>query len=51
MTLSKCYSMNEKEQKKKQYNKRILQVKYNAFTKLVMSSNGGSSRKCARFYS
>ena len=48
--LSKCYTINENE-KKKQYNERVLQVEHGSFTPLVMSSNGGFGRECGRFYS
>ena len=50
MNLSKCYSINENE-KKRQYNERVLQVEHATFTPLVMSSCGGFGRECARFYS
>ena len=46
MNLSECYSVNENE-KKKQYNERILQVELGLFKPLVMSSNGGFGRECA----
>ena len=48
--LSKGYTINENE-KKKQYNERVLQVEHANFTPLVMSSNGGFGRECGRFYS
>ena len=48
--LSKSYTINENE-KKKQYNERVLQVEHGSFTPLVMSSNGGFGRECERFYS
>ena len=48
--LSKCYTINENE-KKKQYNERLLQVEHGSFTPLVMLSNGGFGRECGRFYS
>ena len=41
--ISKCHEMNEKE-KKKSYNKRILQVEHGSFTPLVMTANGGFAR-------
>ena len=41
--LSKCYTINENE-KKKQYNERVLQLKHGSFTPLVISSNGGFER-------
>ena len=43
--LSKCYTINENE-KKKQYNERVLQVEHSSLTPLVMSSNGGLGREC-----
>ena len=46
----KRYTINENE-KKKQYNERVLQVKLGSFTPLVMSSNGGFGRECGQFYS
>lgn len=49
MNLSMCYSVNENE-KKKQYNGRILQVEHGIFTPLVTLSNGGFNRESARFY-
>ena len=49
-SLSKCYTINENE-KKKQYDKRVLQVEHGSFIPLVMSSNGGFGRECGRFYS
>ena len=48
--LSKCYTINENE-KKKQYNKRVLQVEHGSFTPVVMSSNEGFGRECGQFYS
>ena len=48
--LSKCYIITENE-KKKQYNERVLQVEHGSFTPLVMSSNGEFGRECKRFYS
>ena len=48
--LSKCYTINENE-KKKQYNERVLQVDHGSFTPLVMSLNGGFGRECGQFYS
>ena len=48
--LSKCYTINENE-KRKQYNERVLQVEHGSFARLVMSSNGGFGRECGRFYS
>ena len=41
MNLSKFYRVNEK----------VLQGEHDTFTPLVMSSNLGFGRKCARFYS
>ena len=48
--LSKTYEINEKE-KKKTYNERILQVEHGSFTPLVMSTTGGMSHECQKFYS
>ena len=48
--LSKAYEINVKE-KKKTYNKRILQVEPGSFTPLIMSVTGGMNRKCQKFYS
>ena len=50
MKLSKCYSNNESENKK-QYNEKVLQVELDTITPLVMPSNVGFGRECARFYS
>ena len=48
--LSKCCTINENE-KKNQYNDRVLQVVHGSFTRLVMTPNGGFGGECARFYS
>ena len=48
--LSKCYTINENE-KKNQYNDRVLQVVHGSFTRLVMTPNGGFGGECGRFYS
>ena len=48
--LSKFYTKNENE-KKKQYNKCVLQVERGSFTPFVMSSNGEFRRECGRIYS
>ena len=45
----KSYEVNEKE-KKKQYKERILQVKHETFTPLVMSATGGMVRESRKFY-
>ena len=47
--LSKCYTINKNE-KKKRYNERVLQVEHGNFTPLVMSSNGGFGREYRQFY-
>ena len=47
--ISKTYEVNEKE-KKKLYNKRILQIEHGIFTPLVMSATGGMGRECKKFY-
>ena len=57
--LAKCYlnqslvsahKRNENE-KKRQYNQRILQVENGTFTPLVFTCFGGMSRECSRFFS
>ena len=47
--LSKSYEISEKE-KKKYYNKRIMQIEHGRFTPLVMSTTNGMSRDCRDFY-
>ena len=48
--LSKAYEIKEKE-KKKTYNKCILQVEHGSFTPLVMLATGGMSCEWKKFYS
>ena len=43
--ISKIYEVNERE-KKKLYNKRILQIEHGTFTSLVMSATGGMGWEC-----
>ena len=50
MNLSICYNVNNNE-KKKQYNERVLQVEDGTFTSLAMSIKGGFCREYAGFYS
>ena len=45
--LSKAYGINERE-KKRQYNKRILEVEHSSFTPLVMRALGGMGRTIKR---
>ena len=45
----KTYEVNEKD-KKKLYNKRILQIEHGSFTPLVMSATDGMGRECKKFY-
>ena len=47
--LPQCYAQNEKE-KKRQCNKRVLQIEHGSFTLLVFSIYGGISRECSTFY-
>ena len=42
--------MNEQE-KKRAYNKRILQIDHGTFTLLVFPINGRMGRECQKFYS
>ena len=46
----KAYEINKKE-KKRTYNKQILQVEHGIFAPLVMSPIGGMSCECNKFYS
>ena len=45
-----CYALNENEKKRK-YNKRVMNVELGCFTPLVFSANGVMSRECKKFYS
>ena len=45
------HSQKNENEKKRQYNQRILQVEHGSFTPLVFSCFGGMSRKCGRFFS
>ena len=47
-TLRKCYEQNEQE-KKRQYNTRILNIEQGSFTPLVFSITGGMGRECSMF--
>lgn len=47
--LKKCFKRNEEERKKK-YNKRVLQVENGSFMPLVISTNGGKVKECQIFY-
>ena len=49
-SLQQCHAMNEQE-KKRAYNKRILQVYHGTFTPLVFSINGSTARECQKFFS
>ena len=49
LELSKSYEIYEKE-KKKYYKERIMQIEKGSFTPLVMSTTGGMSRECRKFY-
>ena len=46
--LPQCYAQNKKE-KKRQYNERVLQIEHGSFSLLVFSIHGGMSRKCSTF--
>ena len=48
--LSDVLEKNENE-KKREYNQRILQVKHESFTPLLFSYFGGMNRECSRFFS
>ena len=49
-SLPSVHKKNENE-KKRQYNQRILQIEHGSFTPLVFSCFGGMSRECSRFFS
>lgn len=49
LELNKCFKRNEDE-KKRQYNERVLDVDNGSFTPLVFSTNGGMGRECKLFY-
>ena len=49
LELKRCYLKNEDE-KKKNYNERVLQVENGTFTPLVFSTHGGMGRECKTFY-
>ena len=44
------FSSIEKEKKRK-YNKRIINIEHGTFTPLIFSTNGGMSRETETFYS
>ena len=48
-TMQQCYAKNENE-KKRNYNERIMKVDNGTFTPLVFSLYGGMSRECCTFY-
>ena len=50
LTLQAAYRRNENE-KKRNYNERIINVDHGSFNPLVFSCYGGMSRECSRFYS
>ena len=47
-SLRKCFESNERE-KKKAYNRRVLEIEHGSFTPLVFSATGGVGRECAKF--
>ena len=49
LDLIKCFKKNE-EEKKRQYNQRVLEVENGTFTPLVFATNGGMARECRAFY-
>ena len=49
LDLDKCFRRNE-EEKKRQYNDRVMNVEAGTFTPLVFATNGGMSRECRLFY-
>ena len=49
MDTSKAYQLNEKE-KKKNYNKSILEVEHGSFMPIVMSAYGGIRKEDNKFY-
>ena len=49
LELKKCFKRNEDE-KKQQYNERVLEVENGSFTPLVFATNGGMARECKAFY-
>ena len=46
--MKSSYIINEKE-KKRQYNRRILEVDRGSFTPLIFSTTGGMGRECSSF--
>ena len=50
LTLQAAHKKNENE-KKRNYNGKIINVDHGSFTPLVFSCYGGMSRECSRFYS
>ena len=48
--LNKAYEINDRE-KKRQHNKRILEVEHGSFTPLVMTALGRMGREASKFYS
>ena len=47
--IDNCYNRHEKE-KKRLYERRILEVEHSTFTPLVFSVTGGMSKECSTFY-
>jgi len=47
-TLEKMYS-DQEDEKKRQYNSRIIEVEHGRFTPLVFSTTGGVGRECSFF--
>ena len=50
LTSEKVLTKHEREEKKRQYNNRIMTVKHSTFTPLVFSVNGGMAKECLNFY-
>ena len=48
--LKQCHIMNQQE-KKRAYNKRVLQIEHGTFTPLFFSIYGSMGRECRTFYS
>ena len=48
-TLADAYRANE-EEKKREYNERVLQVENRTFTPLVFCASGGMAPECSAFY-
>ena len=49
VSMQKAFEMNEND-KKDDYNDRVLQVEHGSFTPLVFCLNGGKGRECRTFY-